>query len=88
MTVTSEVMVRDEDLTLPHPLAHLRAFVMIPWLDVDPDATLTVAGAARPVARPARRTRPGERAGVRLTGAVLGVETDRAAADRWADPQA
>ena len=77
----SEVMVRDEDLTLPHPLAHLRAFVMIPWLDVDPDATLTVAGAAQPVARLLAALDPAERAGVRLTGAVLGVETDRAAAD-------
>ena len=39
-----EVIIRDDDLTLPHPLAHLRAFVLVPWLDVDPDATLTVAG--------------------------------------------
>ena len=35
-----EVTVRDERLTLPHPFAHLRAFVLIPWLAVDPDATL------------------------------------------------
>jgi 2-amino-4-hydroxy-6-hydroxymethyldihydropteridine diphosphokinase len=25
-----------EELTLPHPRAHLRAFVLIPWADVDP----------------------------------------------------
>src|SRR5262249_47331139 len=25
-------------LTLPHPRAHLRAFVLQPWLDLDPDA--------------------------------------------------
>ena len=30
----------DADLTLPHPRAHERAFVCVPWLDVDPAATL------------------------------------------------
>lgn len=30
----------DPELTLPHPRAHQRAFVLVPWLDVDPDATL------------------------------------------------
>lgn len=34
----------DPVLTLPHPRAHERAFVLVPWLDVDPDAEL--AGAA------------------------------------------
>jgi 2-amino-4-hydroxy-6-hydroxymethyldihydropteridine diphosphokinase len=68
-----EVVVRDDELTLPHPLAHLRAFVMIPWLDVEPDATLTVAGVDQPVARLLAELDPAERAGVRLTGAVLGV---------------
>ena len=57
-TATREVTRRDDELTLPHPLAHLRAFVLVPWLAVDPDATLTVAGRPRPVARSARRTRP------------------------------
>ena len=27
-------------LTVPHPRAHLRAFVLVPWHDVEPDATL------------------------------------------------
>ena len=36
---------RTDGLTLPHPLAHLRAFVLVPWLAVDPDAELTVADA-------------------------------------------
>jgi 2-amino-4-hydroxy-6-hydroxymethyldihydropteridine diphosphokinase len=27
-------------LSLPHPRAHLRAFVLVPWLDVAPDAVL------------------------------------------------
>ncbi|MDG4791320.1 2-amino-4-hydroxy-6-hydroxymethyldihydropteridine diphosphokinase [Micromonospora sp. WMMD1102] len=26
----------DPELTLPHPRAHLRAFVLRPWIDVDP----------------------------------------------------
>ena len=30
----------DPDLTLPHPRAAERAFVLRPWLDVDPAATL------------------------------------------------
>ena len=77
----TEVILRDETLTLPHPFAHLRAFVMMPWLDVDPDAALTVAGDAQPITRLLADLDPAERAGVRLTDAVLGVETDRAAAD-------
>ena len=34
--------VRSDDpvLTLPHPRAHERAFVLAPWLDLDPDAEL------------------------------------------------
>ena len=28
------------DLTLPHPRAHERAFVLAPWAEVDPDAEL------------------------------------------------
>ena len=35
----------DEDsLRLPHPRAHERAFVLQPWLDVDPQAELVGAG--------------------------------------------
>lgn len=30
----------DADLTLPHPRAHLRAFVLRPWIDVEPYARL------------------------------------------------
>ncbi|WP_297005484.1 2-amino-4-hydroxy-6-hydroxymethyldihydropteridine diphosphokinase [uncultured Corynebacterium sp.] len=28
------------ELVLPHPWAHERAFVLVPWLDADPDASL------------------------------------------------
>ena len=35
----------DPDLTLPHPRAHERAFVLAPWLDVQPAAILPGWGA-------------------------------------------
>ncbi|KWW98889.1 2-amino-4-hydroxy-6-hydroxymethyldihydropteridine diphosphokinase [Carbonactinospora thermoautotrophica] len=38
----------DPELTLPHPRAHERAFVLAPWYDVDPAAVLPGHG---PVAR-------------------------------------
>jgi 2-amino-4-hydroxy-6-hydroxymethyldihydropteridine diphosphokinase len=37
----------DPDLTLPHPRAHLRAFVLQPWLDLEPDAELPGHGTVR-----------------------------------------
>ncbi len=43
VTVTNTgVEVRDDDpvLTLPHPRSAERAFVLVPWLAVEPDATL------------------------------------------------
>jgi 2-amino-4-hydroxy-6-hydroxymethyldihydropteridine diphosphokinase len=44
VTVTEDdgtpVLSADPNLTLPHPRAHLRAFVLIPWLALDPTATL------------------------------------------------
>jgi 2-amino-4-hydroxy-6-hydroxymethyldihydropteridine diphosphokinase len=35
----------DPHLTLPHPRAHQRAFVLVPWLDVQPGAVLAGHGA-------------------------------------------
>jgi 2-amino-4-hydroxy-6-hydroxymethyldihydropteridine diphosphokinase len=57
----------DPAVTLPHPRAHERAFVLRPWLDVDPDATLpgrgrvsdllgTAQGAVRSTAHSLERT--------------------------------
>lgn len=34
-------------LTLPHPYAHERGFVLVPWLDADPGARLPGKGAVR-----------------------------------------
>jgi 2-amino-4-hydroxy-6-hydroxymethyldihydropteridine diphosphokinase len=67
----AEVTSRDEGLTLPHPLAHLRAFVLIPWLDVEPNAVLTMAGKPRPAAELLAGLDPADRDGVRLTDLVL-----------------
>jgi 2-amino-4-hydroxy-6-hydroxymethyldihydropteridine diphosphokinase len=35
---------KDDDLVLPHPKAHERAFVLAPWHDVEPDAMLLDRG--------------------------------------------
>ena len=34
----------EESLVLPHPRAHERAFVLLPWAELDPDAELPGAG--------------------------------------------
>jgi 2-amino-4-hydroxy-6-hydroxymethyldihydropteridine diphosphokinase len=67
----TEVIAREPDLTLPHPLAHLRAFVMVPWLAIEPDARLTVAEGPRPVAELLAELEPADRAGVRLSSLTL-----------------
>ena len=46
-------------LTLPHPRAHERAFVLVPWLELDPDATLP--GHGRVADLPAAAQRAGIR---------------------------
>ncbi len=66
-----EVTSADEELTLPHPLAHQRAFVLVPWLAVDPGAALTVAGERRPVEKLIGALDIADRAGVRLTESAL-----------------
>ncbi|WP_433712336.1 2-amino-4-hydroxy-6-hydroxymethyldihydropteridine diphosphokinase [Nocardia sp. CA-084685] len=69
----------DPDLTLPHPQAHNRAFVLIPWLDVQPDAELEVDGTARPVRDWLAELDAVERAGVRPTEFVLSAATEGSA---------
>ncbi|PRH79185.1 2-amino-4-hydroxy-6-hydroxymethyldihydropteridine diphosphokinase [Streptomyces solincola] len=41
----ADVVSDDPVLTLPHPRAHQRAFVLAPWHDVDPEAQLPGVGA-------------------------------------------
>ncbi len=38
LIVVGDRRANDEDLVLPHPKAHERAFVLAPWVDVEPDA--------------------------------------------------
>ncbi|MGY1914778.1 2-amino-4-hydroxy-6-hydroxymethyldihydropteridine diphosphokinase [Blastococcus sp. SYSU DS0973] len=48
VTVTGDdgapVVSDDPELTLPHPRAHERAFVLVPWLTLDPTAALPARG--------------------------------------------
>lgn len=70
------VACRSEDpmLTLPHPHAHERAFVLVPWLDVLPDATIDIGGAPRRVGDILAGLDEAERSGVRRTSLALAPE--------------
>jgi dihydroneopterin aldolase/2-amino-4-hydroxy-6-hydroxymethyldihydropteridine diphosphokinase len=46
----SEVRREEPALTLPHPRAHERGFVLVPWSLADPAATIRADGQVRPVA--------------------------------------
>lgn len=46
----TDVRLGTEALTLPHPRAHERGFVLVPWADADSEATLRVDGEVRRVA--------------------------------------
>jgi 2-amino-4-hydroxy-6-hydroxymethyldihydropteridine diphosphokinase len=58
----------DPRLTLPHPRAHERAFVLVPWLDVEPDAVLPGRGPVR------RLVRELDRSGIRRVAGMTRVE--------------
>lgn len=68
---SAEVSSDDEVLTLPHPYAHQRAFVLTPWLAADPEATLMVNGAPRRVSELLSELDAAERDGVRLSALAL-----------------
>lgn len=62
-----EVLSDDPVLTLPHPFAHERAFVLVPWLAADPSATLR----GRPVAEWVAGLDPVEVAAIKEVGSLL-----------------
>lgn len=61
VVAVDEVRSDEPALTLPHPRAHERAFVLVPWLAADPQATL-----GRPVADLVAALPQAEIDGVRL----------------------
>lgn len=64
-----DLRVSDPILTMPHPRAHARAFVLAPWLRIDPGASLPGPSGPVPVADLLARLDTG---GVRLdTGGVI-----------------
>ena len=67
----TEVFSDDAELTLPHPFAHQRAFVLIPWLAVEPAAELSVGGARRPVREILEGLDDADCDGVRMTDLTL-----------------
>lgn len=72
-----EIVSDDPVLTLPHPRAAQRAFVLMPWLEADPDATLWTSHGQRRVADLVAGLPDEERAGVSVVGtaADLGAAT-------------
>lgn len=55
------------DLTVPHPRAHERAFVLVPWYDLDPDCEIPGRGTVSELLESVGRR------GVRLFAPVLGA---------------
>ncbi|MEC5184905.1 2-amino-4-hydroxy-6-hydroxymethyldihydropteridine diphosphokinase [Cryobacterium sp. MP_3.1] len=51
-----DLRIDDDRLTLPHPRAAERDFVLAPWLDIDPDAELPGRGRVRELLAVAART--------------------------------
>jgi 2-amino-4-hydroxy-6-hydroxymethyldihydropteridine diphosphokinase len=47
LIVAGDLVMDTEHLTLPHPRAHERRFVLDPWLEVDPQAILPGFGEVR-----------------------------------------
>ncbi len=66
----------DPELTLPHPRAQQRAFVLIPWLDVEPDAELDIDGSPISVRQLLAALSEDELAGVRRTDMSLARRLD------------
>ena len=45
LIMVGNTVIDQEDLKLPHPMAHERAFVLVPWYEVDPTAEIVGKGA-------------------------------------------
>jgi dihydroneopterin aldolase/2-amino-4-hydroxy-6-hydroxymethyldihydropteridine diphosphokinase len=54
----SEIRTDGSALTLPHPRAHERGFVLVPWAQIDPGATARVGDHVRRVAELAAEVDP------------------------------
>ena len=44
LIAVADRVINSDVLTLPHPRAHERAFVLVPWLELEPEATLVGHG--------------------------------------------
>jgi 2-amino-4-hydroxy-6-hydroxymethyldihydropteridine diphosphokinase len=62
----------DPAVTIPHPRAHERAFVLVPWLGVDPDAEIAGHGKVSDLLAGM------DTSGVRLTSISMSVPADQA----------
>jgi len=60
----------DQTLTLPHPRARERAFVLVPWLQIDPEAVLWTPDGVRSVRELIAEIDGDEVAAVRRTAAL------------------
>lgn len=47
LILAADTVNSDPKLTIPHPRAHERAFVLIPWLEIDPQAEIPGHGTVR-----------------------------------------
>ena len=62
-----DVTLDTDDLVLPHPRAHERGFVLVPWAEADPGAVLTGHGAVADLVGEV------DTAGVRVTAVSLAL---------------
>ncbi len=46
IVIAGDLVMNSETLTLPHPRAHERAFVLQPWVEIEPDAQIPGKGSA------------------------------------------
>lgn len=81
---TVEVRIDDPILTLPHPRAGERSFVLAPWADVDPDAIVDTPDGPAPVTSVRKRAPDAD--GVRRTEHVVWPAADPADSATSSDP--